>query len=73
MIHAIEPRRVEVIDDEVASMYRAMTPAQRVAIACDAHQTARAVVGARIRRANPNWTEEQIAREVSRRLTRDAA
>lgn len=36
------PRRVvaEVIDDATAAMYRAMTTPQRIAVACDAHDTA---------------------------------
>jgi hypothetical protein len=68
-----DPRRIEVIDEATAAMYRAMTPAQRVAIACDAHETARAILRARVRSENPSWTEEQVSREVARRLMRESS
>jgi hypothetical protein len=70
-----EPRRVvvEVIDDATAAMYRAMTPAQRVAAACDAHDTAFAMTLARVRRAHPDWAEAELQAETARRLTREPA
>ena len=65
-----EPRRVvEVIDDATAAMHRAMTPAQRIAAACDAHDTAFAMTLARVRRQHPGWTESDLRRETARRLT----
>lgn len=69
------PRRivVEVIDDATAAMYRALTPAQRVAIACDAHDTARAMTAARLRQLHPDWPEERVRTETARRLTRESA
>lgn len=70
-----EPRRVvvEVIDDATAAMYRAMTPAQRIAAACDAHDTAFAMTSAQVRRAHPEWTDAEVKTEVARRLTREPA
>ncbi len=69
---AAPPRRmvVEVIDDATAAMFRAMTPAQRVAVAARAHRTARTLVSAGVRHAHPNWTAEQISSEVLRRMSR---
>ena len=70
-----EPRRfvVEVIDDATAAMYRAMTPAQRIAAACDAHDTAFAMTLARVRQLHPDWSEVQLQLETARRLTRESA
>jgi hypothetical protein len=64
-----KPLRIEVIDAATAAMYRAMTPAARVAIAARAHQTARALIAAGVRAQFPNWTEADVAREVARRLS----
>lgn len=68
-----EPRDIEVIDDATAAMFRAMTPAQTVAIACDAHDTATAMTGARVREEYPDWPRERVRLEVGRRLTRESA
>ncbi len=69
------PRRVviEVIDDATAAMYRAMTPAQRIAAACDAHDTAFAMTSAQVRRSHPDWTQSQVRAESARRLLRESA
>jgi hypothetical protein len=67
-LHVPDPRRIEVIDDATAAMFRAMTPAQRVAATAQAHRTARALVAAGVRHQHPDWTDEQIAREVARRM-----
>jgi hypothetical protein len=66
-------RNIEVIDDATAAMYRAMTPAQTVAIACDAHDTARAMTAARVREQHPDWPADRVRLEVGRRLTRESA
>jgi hypothetical protein len=62
------PPRVEVIDDATAAMFRAMTPAQRVASAAGAHRAAQRLVAAGVRAGHPDWPEELVAREVARRM-----
>ena len=64
--------QIEVIDDAVAAMYRAKTPAERVAIACQANRTARQILAARIQSLHPDSTENDVNREVARRFTRGA-
>lgn len=64
-----KPCRIEVIDGATAAMYRAMTPAARVALAARAHQTARVLIAAGVRAQFPNWPEADVAREVARRLS----
>lgn len=59
---------IEVIDDVQAEIYRQMTPAQRVQIAVDANEMARLMLKAQIERMHPDWSEEQVRREVARRM-----
>jgi len=68
-----DPRDIEVIDDATAAMYRAMTPAQRVVAACDAHTTARLMTTARVREIHPEWPDDAVSAEAARRLTRGSA
>jgi hypothetical protein len=59
---------VEVIDDATAAMYRAMTPAQRVAAASAMHRAARLTLSAVVRQLHPDWPPPAVHREVLRRL-----
>ena len=68
-----ELRDIEVIDDATAAMFRAMTPAQTVVIACDAHDTATAMTAARVCEEHPDWPRDRVRLEVGRRLTRESA
>jgi len=68
-----DPRDIEVIDDATAAMFRAMTPAQIVAVACDAHDTATAMMAVRVRELHPDWPRDRVRLEVGRRLTRESA
>lgn len=65
----LEPRRIEVIDDATAAMFRAMTPAQRVASALRAHRMAREFIIAIVRSSHPDWADELVSREVARRMS----
>ena len=69
----LRPEDIEVIDDATAAMFRAMTPAQTVAIACDAHDTATAMTEAQVRGQYPDWPRDRVRLEVGRRLTRESA
>ena len=66
--HVPDPRRIEVIDEATAAAIRAMTPSERLAITGRAHRTARRLVAAGVRNRHPDWTEEQVNREVARRM-----
>ena len=65
------PRRVvvEIIDDATAAMFRAMTPAQRVAITTRAHRAAKSLATTGVRHCYPDWTAEQVSLEVARRMS----
>lgn len=64
--------QIEMVDDAVAAVLRGKTPAERIALAASANRTARALLASRIRSQHANWTDEQVHREVARRLTRGA-
>jgi hypothetical protein len=61
-------RRIEVIDDETAAMYRGMTPGQRLRIGLRAGATARRMVEAGVRHQHPGWDAERVREEVLRRM-----
>jgi hypothetical protein len=60
---------IEVVEEAVAAILRAKTPAERILQAAAAHRTARALMTAQIRSQHPDWNDEQISRELLRRLT----
>lgn len=66
----LDPGQIEVVDEAVAAILRQKTPAERIAIASDAHRTARAMLAAQIRSQHADWTDEQVREEVVRSLMR---
>ncbi len=50
------------------AIYRKMTGPQRLQIAFDLYDTARALVRAGVRHQHPEWTEPQVKQEVVRRF-----
>src|SRR5688572_7114620 len=65
---AVDPRNIEVIDDELAQVLRDKTPAERVEMIGAANRTARLLAAAGIRYNHPDWDEAQIQAEVIRRV-----
>ena len=63
-----DPRRIEVMDDAMAEVMRGKTPAERVAMIFDANRTMRLLIEGPLRQRHPEWTDEQIQREVARRM-----
>jgi hypothetical protein len=66
----LDPGQIEVVDESMAAILRQKTTAERIAIACDANKTARALLAAQVRRLHPGWTDEEVQREVARRMCR---
>jgi hypothetical protein len=64
----LDPRRIEVVDPMIAEALRRMTPAQRLARAHDMWRYARDRVLAIVTSAHPDWTKEQVAAELRRRM-----
>jgi hypothetical protein len=62
----------EVMDDTMAEVLRRKTPAERLAIGMGMWTYARDLLRAVLRGQHPDWTDEQINREVARRLSHGA-
>ncbi len=62
------PEDIEMMDDATAAMFRAASPAQRVLVASNAHFSARAMLRSRVEQLHPDWSTEEIHREVARRF-----
>lgn len=73
MRRKLEARHIEVMDERVAAIYRAMPTWQKGEIIADAHDTMRALLEGRLLTEHPDWTQEQINAEIARRLLGDAA
>ncbi|MFM9997099.1 MAG: hypothetical protein ACKVU4_15020 [Phycisphaerales bacterium] len=63
---------VDFPDDATVARMRALTPAQRMYMLDRLVESGRAWMAAGIRSEHPEWTPQQVAREVARRV-RDAA
>jgi hypothetical protein len=68
MSRKIDPRNIEVIDDDLAEVLRAKTPAERIEMIAAANRTARLIASAGIRYQHPDWDENQVQAEVLRRV-----
>jgi len=65
-----DPRRIEVVDDVVAAVLRGKSPAEKLALAFSANRTMRLRIEGALRSWHPDWSDDQIHREVARRMTR---
>ena len=68
MSRRLDPRRIEVIDDDLADVLRRKSPAEKLAMMAAANHTARLLAAAGIRYQHPDWNDSQIHAEVVRRV-----
>lgn len=68
----IDPRNIEVVDDDMAEVFRAMTGAQRLKIANDMFESARRMIASHLASEHPDWDERRIQEETARRLSHGA-
>lgn len=61
-------RRIEVLDNATAAMYRAMDGPSRLRIAFDMFESAWRIISAGVKNRNPSWSDEQVRAEVARRF-----
>jgi hypothetical protein len=66
------PRHIEVMDDETTAIMRAMSPAEKIAMASDMWKSASEMIFYSLRESNPHWDESMLHREVARRMSRGA-
>lgn len=62
----------EVLDDQMAAILRAKTPAERLAIVDRMWTSARRMIRANLARQHPDWSAELLDRETARRMSRGA-
>jgi hypothetical protein len=63
----IDWRRIEVPDDRVVELLRKKTPAERVMLGMECTQFVRERVLCHLRNTNPQWSDEQVHAEFTRR------
>jgi hypothetical protein len=59
--------RIEVIDRDHAAMLRRLTPAERLDLVFAANRHVRQLMAAGTKMRHPDWTAEQIERDVTER------
>lgn len=62
----------DMVDDDMARILREKTGAERLKIASDMFASARRMLASHLRSEHPDWSEEEIQREVSRRISHGA-
>ena len=68
----IDLRNFEVLDDDMARVFRAMTGAERLKIASDMYRSARRMIASHLAAEHPDWDEQRLQEETARRLSHGA-
>ena len=68
----LDPGQIEVMDEQMAEILRQKTGAERLAIASSMFASARRMLLSHLRATHPEWTEEEVRREATRRLSHGA-
>lgn len=63
---------IEVVDDVMARVYAAKSGAERLAIANGMFRSARGMLLSHLRAEHPEWSEERLRQEATRRLSHGA-
>ncbi len=72
MANRLDDLRIEVVDDDMARVLRTKTGAERLKIASDMFASARRMIASHLAAEHPDWDEERIQRETSRRISHGA-
>lgn len=68
MRRRLDSGRIEVIDDTVAAVLSTKTPLEKIEMVQQANRMARLLVKTTLHSRYPAWTDEQVDREVARRM-----
>jgi hypothetical protein len=71
-MNTVDKLYVEAVDALVVEALRKKSPAERVAMIVNAHETARHLARAGIRFYHSDWNEVQVSEELARRMLGDA-
>lgn len=61
--------QIEVVDEKVAEIMRAKSGPERLSLAWDAWTFFEKTIRVHLKASHPDWTEEQIRKEIVRRVT----
>ena len=67
-----QPLRIEIIDDQMAEVLRAKTPTERLAVAHGMWRHASGLMRRVVKAEHPEWSEEQIRKQVAQRMSHGA-
>ena len=70
MGRTVDYRRIEMLEPDIVEMLRGKTAAERVEMVFDAERTLRMMLEAHLKWRHPNWTDEQVRQEITRRWLR---
>ena len=68
----LDAGQIEVVEDRMAEVLRAKTPAQRLAIGFALRRSAERLLRAHLTSSHPDWDSQRIARAVAGRLSHGA-
>ena len=66
--HRRIPSKIEMVDDAIADILRRKSGAEKIAMVADGWPLLRAMHASQVRRDHPDWDEERVRRETSRRM-----
>lgn len=64
-----DPSRIERLDPEMVRILRSKTAAEKLQMVSDMFEAARRMLQASIAARHPEWSDEQVHKEVVRRLS----
>jgi hypothetical protein len=62
------PPCIEIVDEKMAQVLRAKSPAERLEIAFSLWRFARDTIRRNVAREHPDWPDDRVQRETARRL-----
>lgn len=68
----LDPKRYEMVDDQMAEILRRMTEQERLAVAGRMWRSARTAIRHIVASENPDWSPSEVEREVGRRMSHGA-
>ena len=68
----LDQGQIEVMDDVMAEILRNKTAAERIRIGFEMWMSAQKMLFSHLCSANPRWSNEQLKKEVARRLSHGA-
>jgi hypothetical protein len=69
---AIDPRLIEVVNEQMAAVLRSKSGAERLKIAAGMFAAARRILTSQLASEHPDWDERRLPAEVARRLAHRA-